>query len=163
MWIQRLSLADKRRDYRPVTVLPQRAGWAANRKRVQRIWREDYLLCVTGRTFPPAMTDSRHQLKTWPNLSLRLWPSPADRLLGSIYYLHKPRRGVYLLSRCLGCLQPQGRGRVIADHLRAELALAALEVAVARRAARLKARWRRAECAGVPRPCIGQGLGQIVY
>jgi putative transposase len=57
--IQRLSLAHKHQGYRPVTVLLKRAGWLVNHKRVQRIRREDNLLCISGRTFRPATTDGR--------------------------------------------------------------------------------------------------------
>ena len=35
--IQRLSLADRKLSYRPITVLLQRAGWVVNHKRVERI------------------------------------------------------------------------------------------------------------------------------
>ncbi|MGA2145730.1 MAG: IS3 family transposase [Bryobacteraceae bacterium] len=38
-------------------------GWEVNRKRIQRLMREDSLLCVIKRKFVVATTDSRHCLR----------------------------------------------------------------------------------------------------
>jgi transposase InsO family protein len=43
-------------------------GWDVNRKRVQRLMREDNLLWVTKRRFV-VTTDSAHGLKVYPNLA----------------------------------------------------------------------------------------------
>lgn len=43
-------------------------GWDVNRKRIQRLMREDNLLCLAKRKFVPT-TDSSHGLRVYPN-----WP-----------------------------------------------------------------------------------------
>ena len=132
--IQRLSLAGKHRGYRPVTVLLKRAGWAVNHKRVQRIRREDNLLCVTGRTFRPATTDGRHHWKVWPNLARCLQPTTVNQLwVADITYIRLDEAFVYL-AVVLDAFSRKVLGWGTADHLRAELALAAPEMALERRA-----------------------------
>jgi len=78
--VQRLSLAHRFYGYRGVTVLLRRAGWAVNHKRVQRLRRTDNLLCVTGRTFRPATTDSHHRFDVYPNLARRMKPLAINQL-----------------------------------------------------------------------------------
>lgn len=132
--IQRLSLANKHQGYRPVTVLLKRAGWIVNHKRVQRIRREDNLLCVTGRTFRPATTDARHQWKLWPNLARNLIATTVNQLwVADITYVRLDEEFVYL-AVVLDAFSRKVVGWAMADHLRAELALAALEMALAQRA-----------------------------
>jgi putative transposase len=132
--VQRLSLANKHQGYRPVTVLLKRAGWIVNHKRVQRIRREDNLLCVTGRTFRPATTDARHQWKLWPNLARNLTATTVNQLcVADITYVRLDEAFVYL-AVVLDAFSRKVVGWAMADHLRAELALAALEMALAQRA-----------------------------
>ena len=58
-------------------------GWEVNRKRVQRLMREDNLLCVTKRKFV-VTTDSAHGLKVYPNraatMTLQGWISCGWRI-----------------------------------------------------------------------------------
>ena len=132
--IQRLSLANRHQGYRPVTVLLKRAGWNVNHKRVQRIRREDNLLCVTGRTFRPATTDARHPWKLWPNLARDLIATTVNQLwVADITYVRLDEAFVYL-AVVLDAFSRKVVGWAMADHLRAELALAALEMALAQRA-----------------------------
>ncbi len=44
--VQRLSLATRHHGHRMITALLRRDGWAVNHKRVERLRREDKLLCV---------------------------------------------------------------------------------------------------------------------
>jgi putative transposase len=60
-------------------------GWEVNRKRIQRLMREDNLLCVAKRKFV-ATTDSAHGLKVYPNL---LW-------VADITYIRLEEEFVYL-------------------------------------------------------------------
>lgn len=95
--IQRLSLANKHYGYRPVTVLLQRAGWAVNHKRVQRIRAADNLLCVSGRTFGPATTDARHGWKVWPSLARHVITTTVNQLwVADITYVRLDEEFVYL-------------------------------------------------------------------
>jgi transposase InsO family protein len=131
--IQRLSLADKHLGYRRVTVLLKRAGWAVNHKRVQRIRQQDNLLCVSGRTFRPATTDARHGWKVWPNLARYLTAITVNQLwVADITYVRLDEAFVYL-AVILDAFSRKVVGWAMAEHLRAELALAALEMALAQR------------------------------
>ncbi len=78
--VQRLSLSQRFYGYRRITALLRQAGWTMNHKRVQRLRRTDNLLCVTGRSFRPATTDSRHSFTVYPNLARRMAPTVANQL-----------------------------------------------------------------------------------
>jgi transposase InsO family protein len=131
--IQRLSLANKHHGYRPVTVLLRRTGWVVNHKRVQRIRREDNLLCVSGRTFRPATTDSRHGWKVWPNLARYLITTTFNQpWVADITYVRLDEEFVYL-AVVLDAFGRKVVGWAMAEHRRAELALAAPEMALAQR------------------------------
>jgi putative transposase len=131
--IQRLSLAKRYQGYRLITRELQQLGWTVNHKRVQRIRREDNLLCLSGRTFRPATTDSRHGWKIWPNLARYLKPTTVNQLwVADITYIRLDEEFVYL-AVVLDAFSRKVVGWAMADHLRAELALAALEMALAQR------------------------------
>jgi len=49
----------------------ERRGYAVNRKRVQRLMREDDLLCVRRRKFV-VTADSNHNRPVYPNLAVKL-------------------------------------------------------------------------------------------
>jgi transposase InsO family protein len=131
--IQRLSLTHRFYGYRRITALLRQAGWTVNRKRVQRLRRSDNLLCVTGRTFRPATTDSRHRFRAHPNLARRLTPTGANQLwVADITYVRLAEEFVYL-AVVLDAWSRRAVGWALADHLQASLALAALEMALAAR------------------------------
>jgi transposase InsO family protein len=132
--IQRLSLAQRKngyRDgYRPITVQLQRIGWAVNHKRVARIRREDNLLCVPKKSFRPPTTDSRHHWHVWPNLARHLVPMAVNQLwVADITYIRMSEAFVYL-AVVLDGFSRRVVGWAMADHLRAELALSALAMAL---------------------------------
>jgi len=135
--IQRLSLAHRKnghRDgYRPITIQLQRAGWAVNHKRVARIRREDNLLCVPKTAFRPATTDGRHRWHIWPNLARHLVPMAVNQLwVADITYIRMSEEFVYL-AVVLDAFSRRVVGWSMAEHLRAELALSALEMAIGNR------------------------------
>ena len=132
--IQRLSLARRKngyRDgYRPITIQLQRRGWAVNHKRVARIRREDNLLCVPKLSFRPPTTDSRHHWRVWPNLARHLVPTAVNQLwVADITYIRMSEAFVYL-AVVLDGFSRRVVGWAMADHLRAELALSALAIAL---------------------------------
>jgi transposase InsO family protein len=89
---------------------------------------------VTGRTFRPATTDARHQWKLWPNLARDLTATTVNQLwVADITYVRLDEEFVYL-AVVLDAFSRKVVGWAMADHLRAELALAALEMALAQRA-----------------------------
>jgi putative transposase len=132
--IQRLSLASRkngyRNGYRPITIQLQRAGWAVNHKRVARIRREDNLLCVPKLSFRPPTTDSRHGWPVWPNLARHLVPMAVNQLwVADITYIRMSEAFVYL-AVVLDGFSRRVIGWAMAEHLRAELALSALTMAI---------------------------------
>jgi putative transposase len=135
--IQRLSLIPRkngyREGYRPITIQLQRMGWAVNHKRVARIRREDNLLCVPKKSFRPPTTDSRHHWHVWPNLARHLVPMAINQLwVADITYIRMNEAFVYL-AVVLDGFSRRVVGWAMADHLRAELALSALTMALADR------------------------------
>lgn len=135
--IQRLSLAQRKNGYRDgyrlITIQLQREGWAVNHKRVARIRREDNLLCVPKKSFRPPTTDSRHHWHVWPNLARHLVPMAVNQLwVADITYIRMSEAFVYL-AVVLDGFSRRVVGWAMADHLRAELALSALAMAIGNR------------------------------
>ena len=131
--VQRLSLAHRFYGYRRITALLRQDGWPVNHKRIERIRRTDNLLCVTGRTFRPATTDSRHRYEVYPNLARRMVPTAVNQLwVADITYVRLAEAFVYL-AVVLDAFSRRVVGWAMADHLRSSLALAALEMALASR------------------------------
>jgi len=136
--IQRLSLAQRKNGYRyngyrQITVLLHREGWAVNHKRVARIRREDNLLCVPKLAFRPATTDARHGWRMWPNLARHLVPMAVNQLwVADITYIRMREEFVYL-AVVLDAFSRRVIGWAMAQHLRAELALSALDMAIGNR------------------------------
>jgi len=132
--IQRLSLANRRLGYRRITVLLQREGLAVNHKRVERLRRSDNLLCLRATLFRPPTTDSRHGFAVWPNLAWQLKPTAVNLLwVADITYVRLSEAFIYL-AVVLDAYSRKVIGWALADHLRAELALEALDMALATRA-----------------------------
>src|ERR1700676_3721119 len=122
-----------RDGYRPITIQLQRMGWAVNHKRVARIRREDNLLCVPKLSFRPPTTDSRHGWPVWPNLARHLVPLAVNQLwVADITYIRMSEAFVYL-AVVLDAFSRRVVGWAMADHLRAELALSALAMAIGNR------------------------------
>jgi putative transposase len=131
--IQRLALAHRFYGYRRITALVRREGWAVNRKRIARIMHEDNLLALRKPAFRPATTDSRHGFVIWPNLARRLIPITTDQLwVADITYVRLDEAFVYL-AVILDGFSRKVVGWAMADHLRAQLAIEALEMALTTR------------------------------
>lgn len=131
--VQRLAIAHRHYGYRRITALLKREGWIVNHKRVARILKEDNLLCLRKPLFRPPTTDSRHSWRVWPNLARHLKPLAIDQLwVADITYVRLGQAFVYL-AVILDAFSRKVVGWAVADHLRAELALAALEMALAAR------------------------------
>ncbi|AHE51681.1 transposase [Sphingomonas sanxanigenens DSM 19645 = NX02] len=93
----------------------------------------DNLLCVRKPIFRPATTDSRHGWRIWPNLARHLDPSEVNQLwVADITYVRLAEAFVYL-AVILDAFSRKVVGWAMADHLRAELALDALTMALERR------------------------------
>ncbi len=131
--IQHLALAHRHYGYRRIGALLRREGWCVNHKRVLRLMRKDNLLCLRQRAFVPATTDSLHSYKIYPNLARRLETTAINQLwVADITYVRLAEDFVYL-AVVLDAHSRRVVGWALADHLKASLALAALEMALASR------------------------------
>ena len=129
--IQRLALSNRHYGYRRIGEKLRREGWCVNHKRLVRIMREDNLLCLRRPLFKPPTTDSRHGWRVWPNLARHLAPMATDQLwVADITYVRLDEAFVYL-AVILDAFSRKVVGWAMEDHLRASLALDALEMALA--------------------------------
>lgn len=128
--VQRLCLANRFYGYRRIGALLRREGWCVNHKRLVRLMREDNLLCLRKPLFRPPTTDSRHSWRVWPNLARHLAPMDVNQLwVADITYVRLSETFIYL-AVILDAFSRKVVGWAMADHLRAELALDALEMAL---------------------------------
>jgi putative transposase len=132
--VQRMALANRHYGHRRIAALLRREGWQVNKKRVLRLMREDNLLCLRKRAFVPPTTDSRHGWRIYPNLARHLVPTAINQLwVADITYVRLAEEFAYL-AVLLDAFSRRVIGWALESHLKAELALAALEMALARRA-----------------------------
>jgi putative transposase len=128
--IQRLALDNRRYGYRRVAALLRRQGWQVNHKRVLRLMRQDNLLALRSRAFVPATTDSGHGWRVVPNLARGMELGGLDQLwVADITYVHLAEEFAYL-AIILDAFSRKVVGWALDEHLRAELALAALDMAI---------------------------------
>lgn len=131
--LQRLALAHRRYGYRRLTVLLRREGFAVNRKRVLRLMGEDNLLCLRHRPFVPTTTQSDHDGEVMPNLLRGLRPGGCDQIwVADITYIRLQEGFVYL-AIVLDAFSRKVVGWALDDHLRASLAVEALQRSVSER------------------------------
>lgn len=131
--IQRLALAHRHYGYRRIGAQLRREGWRVNHKRVLSLMREDNLLCLRKRAFAPTTTDSRHGWTVVPNLARGLRLTGIDQLwVADITYVHLSEAFAYL-AVVLDAHSRRVVGWALATHLQAQLAIAALDRAIAAR------------------------------
>ena len=131
--IQQLALPDRKLGYRYITALLKRQGWQVNHKRVLRLMREDNLLALRRKPFVPVTTDSKHAWRIVPNLARGLELTGLDQLwVADITYIRLAEDFAYL-AVILDAFSRKVIGWALATHLRAELAIEALEMAIAAR------------------------------
>ena len=110
-------------------------GWDVNRKRVQRLMREDNLLCVVKRKFV-VTTDSAHGRKVYPNLAGSMILSDMNQLwVANITYIRLEEEFVYL-AVILDAYSRRVIGWHLSEGLDDSLTLAALGMALAQRVVR---------------------------
>ena len=110
-------------------------GWAVNRKRVQRLMREENLLCVAKRKFV-VTTDSAHGQKVYPNLAASMILTGVDQLwVADITYIRLEEEFVYL-AVILDAYSRRVIGWQLSDGLDDSLTLAALRMALQQRVVR---------------------------
>jgi transposase InsO family protein len=110
----------------------ERRGWRVNRKRLQRILREDNLLCVVRRKFV-VTTDSGHPLTVYPNVAEKLTVNGLDQLwIADITYIRLQEEFVYL-AVVLDAHSRRVIGWHVDDNMTESLTLKALGMALEHR------------------------------
>jgi putative transposase len=133
--LQRLALEWPAYGYRRLTHALRRHGLRINPKRVLRPMRADNLLCLRRRRFIRT-TDSQHGLAVYPNLVPELAVTGPDQLwVADLTYI-RVRREFGYLAVILDAWSRRCIGWALGRSLEAELALAALRMALAARAIR---------------------------
>jgi transposase InsO family protein len=113
--------------------LKKKYGWEVNRKRVQRLMREDNLLCLTKRRFVVPTTDSSHGLKVYPNRAGSMVLTGIDQLwVADITYIRLEEEFVYL-AVILDAHSRRVVGWHLDDGLDDSLTLTALRMALRQR------------------------------
>jgi transposase InsO family protein len=104
-------------------------GWKINRKRLQRLMREDNLLCVAKRRFV-VTTDSGHPLPVYPNLPPTMEVNGLNQLwIADITYIRLDEEFVYL-AVILDAYSRRVIGWNLDDTMAESLTLAALQMAL---------------------------------
>jgi putative transposase len=131
--VQRVSLANRRYGYRRIAAQLRRDGFVVNHKRVLGLMRRDNLLCLRKRPFVPVTTDSRHEWHVVANLARGLVPTGLDQLwVADITYVRLAEEFGFL-AVVLDAFSRRVIGWALDRHLRATLAIEALEMAIAAR------------------------------
>lgn len=130
--IQRIALQWPCYGSRRITHELHRRGHEVNRKRVQRLMREDNLLCLRKRRFVHT-TDSNHSLTVYPNLAQDMTLTGIDQLwIADITYIRLETEFIYL-AVVLDAFSRKVIGWALDRTLEATLSLAALHMALRKR------------------------------
>jgi putative transposase len=120
---------------RRITAELRGRGWNVNRKRIQRLMREDNLLCLVKRKWVRT-TDSGHSLRVYPNLAGSMQLTGVDQLwVADITYIRLEEEFVYL-AVILDAYSRRVIGWHLDDTLEDSLTLTALRMALAQRQVR---------------------------
>jgi putative transposase len=127
--MQKIAVESPAYGYRRITAELQKRGFAVNHKRVLRMMRQDNLLCVRRRKFV-VTTDSRHNLRVYPNLAAQITPTAVNQLwVADITYIRLRTEFVYL-AVVLDAFSRRVIGWALGRTLEAGLTLAALAMAL---------------------------------
>ena len=128
--VQRVAIANRRYGYRRIAAQLRRDGLLVNRKRVLRLMRQDNLLCLRTRPFVPKTTNSDHGWCVVQNLTRRMVLTGLDQLwVADITYV-RLREEFAFLAVVLDAFSRKVIGWALEEHLRASLALVAIEMAI---------------------------------
>jgi transposase InsO family protein len=131
--IQQIALENRLYGSRRTTEELRNRGLAVNRKRVQRLMRADNLLVVRKQRFV-LTTDSQHGYAVYSNLAAHVNLTGVNQLwVADITYVRLRETFLYL-AVVMDAYSRRVIGWELAENLRAELALVALDRALADRA-----------------------------
>ena len=133
--MQKMALEWPSYGSRRITAELKARGWEVNRKRVQRLMREDNLLCAVKRKFV-VTTDSTHGRKVYPNLAASMVLTSVDQLwVADITYIRLEEEFVFL-AVILDAYSKRVIGWHLDDGLDDSLTLTALRMALRERTVR---------------------------
>jgi len=130
--IQRIALEWPAYGRRRITKELRRRGWTVNRKRVQRLMREDNLLCVRKRRFV-VTTDSNHGRKIYPNLARQMALTDVDQLWRADITYIRLREEFVFLAVILDAYSRRVIGWALDHTMEDDLTLSALRMALSQR------------------------------
>jgi putative transposase len=130
--IQRIALEWPAYGRRRMTKELRRRGWTVNPKRVQRLMREDNLLCVRKRKFV-VTTDSNHGRKVYPNLARRMVLTGVDQLWRADITYIRLREEFVFLAVILDAYSRRVIGWALDRNMEDDLTLSALTMALSQR------------------------------
>jgi transposase InsO family protein len=131
--IQQVALENRFYGHRRISRELFNRGIVVNRKRVLRLMRRDNLLCLRRRPFVPVTTDSRHAWHVVPNLARGMVPTGIDQLwVADITYVRLAEEFAFL-AVVIDAFSRRVIGWALDTHLRADLATAALKMAIEER------------------------------
>ena len=134
--IQRIALEWPSYGRPRITAELRRRGWKVNPKRVQRILREDNLLCVRKRKFV-VTTDSNHGRKVYPNLARQMALTGVDQLWRADITYIRLRDEFVFLAVILDAHSRRVIGWALDRTMEDDLTLTALRMALSRRTVEL--------------------------
>jgi transposase InsO family protein len=131
--IQQVALENRFYGYRRIAKELFNRGIVVNHKRVLRLMRRDNLLCLRKRPFVPVTTDSRHAWHVVQNVARDLVLTGIDQLwVADITYVRLAEEFAFL-AVVLDAFSRRVIGWALDTHLRADLATAALKMAIEER------------------------------
>jgi putative transposase len=130
--IQRIALEWPAYGRRRIAKELRRRGWTVNPKRVQRLMREDNLLCVRKRRFV-VTTDSNHGRKIYPNLARQMVLTDVDQLWRADITYIRLREEFVFLAVILDAYSRRVIGWALDHTMEDDLTLSALRMALSQR------------------------------
>jgi transposase InsO family protein len=128
--IQKIAVEWPAYGSRRITAELKARHWDVNRKRVQRLMREDNLLCIAKRRFVVPTTDSAHACKVYRNQAAGIVLTGVDQLwVADITYIRLEEEFVYL-AVILDAYSRRVIGWHLDQHLEVSLCVNALEMAL---------------------------------
>jgi len=131
--VERIALQWPYYGSRRIQAALNQDGWEVSRKRIQRVLREEGLLCLRQPTSWLATTDSKHHLPVFPNLAAECELSGINQLwVTDITYIRLPR-GFVFLAAMLDAFSRKVIGWALQESMQAGLCIEALQQALAAR------------------------------
>jgi len=130
--IHEIALEQPWYGYRPMTHALRRRGFTVNEKRVRRLMRLDNLV-GSKRSLRTYLRAKRHGLPRYENHAAGFVPTSIDRLWISDFTYVRLRAAFIFVAVILDAFSRRAIGWAIASHMRTELTIEALQMALRRR------------------------------